>query len=294
MASLTVEFGNALRNPLADIVDVHVWDTVTNVEKGRIMDHRAFGTSVKFEKGLVERRHYRVDVRPHHYRPVQCFVQVRKHTTATVYCPINPEAVDHVNFASYQNVGSDFERVMSKSSVEGHAERKKRALYRNLDVVSKAGLLNLFAKMAATTLPTNKTAWSYIKDLYRIRGDRVFANVRKSFWDGVKIAVSVDQFEEVSGQLHTPPPGFKHAGSFKSNNQYGNLQLTFFCSTQGRLRFKVDADIDAAKGILHAFHVAGNLLTGSSTHPYDIHQILSFHQGIIPQYALQIATKPVP
>jgi len=90
----------------------------------------------------------------------------------------------------------------------------------------------------------------------------------------------------VSGSLHTPPPGFGHAGSFKTEEQYGNLQLTFFASLAAPLTFKVDADIDDAKGLGHAFQVLRNWVTQGTTHPYDIHEILVFRQEVTLPYQL--------
>jgi hypothetical protein len=90
----------------------------------------------------------------------------------------------------------------------------------------------------------------------------------------------------VSGSLHTPPPGYCAAGSFKTADQYGNLQLTFFASEQPPLTFKVDADIDDAAGLGHVFQVMRNWLTHGTTHPYDIHQILVYRQEVALPYEL--------
>jgi hypothetical protein len=108
-----------------------------------------------------------------------------------------------------------------------------------------------------------------------------------SFRDHVRTAASNGDFEKVSGSLHTPPPGFVSADSFKHTAfQAGVLQLTFFASEAAPLRFRIDADIDDAGGIGHVFQVLRNFLTSGDTHPYDIHQILQFHQLIDPGYAL--------
>ncbi|MCI0553639.1 MAG: hypothetical protein L0287_22050, partial [Anaerolineae bacterium] len=62
---------------------------------------------------------------------------------------------------------------------------------------------------------------------------------------------------------------------------------TFF-SNPNTLDFIVDADIDDANGIGHIFQVAEHELTGSITHPYDIHQILFYYQRIDPGYNLVV------
>jgi hypothetical protein len=96
-----------------------------------------------------------------------------------------------------------------------------------------------------------------------------------------------ERFLKVDGSLHNPPTGYTLSDSFKTTENYGNLQLTFFASTKTPLEFRIDSDIDDA-GIGHVFQVLHNWLTGSQTHPYDIHQILAFHQALKPQYDLSV------
>jgi hypothetical protein len=156
-----------------------------------------------------------------------------------------------------------------------------------LEPIKLAGLFNLHAKMNTTIFQNGKTVFSYVNSLTRIRGDRIFAFIQKDLRDEVKNAVITGQFSEVSGALHTPPPNFIQAGSFKTSEQYGNLQLTFF-SNPNTLDFIVDADIDDANGLQHIFQVAQNELTGSTTHPYDIHEILIYEQQIDPGYQLVV------
>ena len=38
----------------------------------------------------------------------------------------------------------------------------------------------------------------------------------------------------------------------------------------------VDTDVDEAQGIKHAFEVLGHIFTAGKTHPFDIHQILTY------------------
>jgi hypothetical protein len=64
--------------------------------------------------------------------------------------------------------------------------------------------------------------------------------------------------------------------------------LTFFASASSPLRFKVDADIDDAGGLGHAFQVLRNFLTHQPTHPYDIHEILVFDQLLSVPYTLLV------
>jgi hypothetical protein len=104
--------------------------------------------------------------------------------------------------------------------------------------------------------------------------------------DRVKSAEAEGRVRAVSGKLHTPPPGFVAAGSFKTDDRHGNLQLSFFASAAAPLVFKVDADIDDAAGIGHTFQVLRNWIRDDTTHPYDIHQILVFRQEATPDYVL--------
>jgi hypothetical protein len=100
--------------------------------------------------------------------------------------------------------------------------------------------------------------------------------------------VAGGSFHEAPEALHTPPKDFQRAGSFKTGESSGNLQLTFFSSLAPvPLAFKVDADIDDAGGLEHVFQVLRNFLTQTPTHPYDIHQILTFFQALDPLYQLR-------
>ena len=78
------------------------------------------------------------------------------------------------------------------------------------------------------------------------------------------------------------------AKSFKTRDRYGNLQLTFFASTTAPLAFKLDADIDDAGGIEHAFQVLDHWMTHGETHPFDIHEILTFYQRLDTGYELVV------
>jgi hypothetical protein len=130
------------------------------------------------------------------------------------------------------------------------------------------------------------TVWSAVDRITRIRPDRIFVDVDVALRDRVKAEVVGERFREVSGKLHTPPPGFALAGSFKTDEHYGNLQLSFFASQAPPLTFKVDADIDDVAGLGHAFQVLRNFVTNGTTHPYDIHQILTYRQELAPLYDL--------
>ena len=232
---------------------------------------------------------YLVRTFPLKHRPVGQFVTVRDTTEIEMFCPIHPDRVAEVDCPEYGALDPELKRVLEASGVENMAGRGQ-AVYDALasEPVRQAGLLNLFSKMHATPLSGEMSTWSCVRDLYRIRGDRIFANVALEFRDLVKNAEAAGRFKEASDLLHKPPKDFGNAGSFKTQEAYGNLQLSFFASDEAPPKFRIDADIDDAGGLEHGFQVLKNWITGKPTHPYDIHQILSFYQHLDPGYQLVI------
>ncbi len=292
MVTLSLRLQNASRQPLPDTVDVDVRDQTTNALVASARD--VTGTKTLKFSGLGAGRTYAVRVFPKRFRPVGRFVATPnsgKGTDVTVCCPVVPERVTRAVFESYTALSSDLKTVLEASTLEDagspgagatHGER----LFASLGDLQRAGLMNLYCKMRNTPLG-DRPVWSFVTDLYRIRGDRVFANVSLGLRDRVKTAVSAGLFHPADESLHTPPNGFERAGSFKSEDRYGNLQLSFFSSATMPLTFKVDADIDDAAGIEHAFQVIGNAVKGG-THPYDIHEILAYYQQLTPGYELLV------
>jgi hypothetical protein len=291
-----VRFFDAGRVLLADQVDVDVTRLRNNQQAVRVRNHDARRKLVV--RNLDAGETYVVRAFPVRYRPVGQFAMTSRGSKATeveLFCPVHPQRVEHVEFPEYRRLAPALRGVLERSTLERDAGQPPGAaprgvspgqlLYDSLTRVERAGLLNLFCKLNHTALG-DATTWSYITDIYRIRGDRVFANVQLEFRDRVKNAVAGGGFREVDGGLHTPPPGFCPAGSFKSLDRYGNLQLTFFASLDHPLRFRIDADIDDAAGIGHAFQVLEHWLTGGETHPFDISQILTFHQRLDVGYRL--------
>ncbi|HXF05620.1 MAG TPA: hypothetical protein VNM72_09415 [Blastocatellia bacterium] len=232
---------------------------------------------------------YSVQVFPLRHRPVGRFVRVieGKGVRQAFILPIDPKHVEKVEFPAYDDLPEDLKRVLENSQVEGYEDARGAILYHALDDIRKAGLLNLYWKMKATRFENGRDVFSYVSSLHRLRGDRFFARVEKELRDQVKNSVHDHLFQEVSGIMHTPPPGSKLIDSFKTQDRYGNLQLTFFNRPE-TLEFIVDSDIDDAQGIGHIFQVLSHALTGSETHPYDIHQILVEHQKIDPHYRLVV------
>jgi hypothetical protein len=286
MATLLVRVRDAARRPLDDPMDVHLV-TSSSDRTVSIASSVAGNATVRF-KDLIDGQPYVVKVFPLRHRPVAQFAIPGSDDDPPVvqmYTPLHPERVRSVVFPEYPALIPELRHVLERSTVEGVAGQGQ-ALYGALNDTQKAGLFNLFAKMSSLGFGEARTIWSFVDRLTRVRADRLFADVDPALRDLVKGAVAANRFREVSGSLHTPPPGFLPAGSFKTEEQFGNLQLTFFVSSAAPLTFKVDADIDDAAGLGHAFQVLRNWVTSGTTHPYDIHQILVFRQEVALPYEL--------
>lgn len=227
-------------------------------------------------------RPYLVQVLPLTHRPVAQFVVEPTPDPVPICTPLDPDRVTLAKFPAWDGLAPDLQTVLTASTIEGLDAPDGAGLYAALTEPQRAGLLNLYAKMTREELNENAKVWTFVRRLYRVRQDRIFADVLPPLRDLVK---SGARFRAVPGVLHTPPPGFHHAGSFKTTDPYGNLQLTFFCNDL--LEFKVDADIDDAAGIGHLFQVIGHAVTGGTTHPYDIHQILTYRQDLTLPYTLE-------
>jgi hypothetical protein len=286
--SLRIRFRNVYGEAPDDHADVHVIDVRTESLAGRKTNHRTL-KALAFT-AVDPNVAYKVKVYPLKHRPVSHVVRTDGSGTASLdaVLPIHPDHVMSTKFPDFDELDVELKAALGKNGIEDHQQDGK-ALYDDLGPLEKAGLLNVWSKMARTQLPEGFPASRYVESFYRVRGDRFFANVSLSFRDLVKTACAAGVFDTVSGSLHTPPDGFAAAGSFKSKDGYGNLQLTFFASSSSPLKFKLDADIDDANGIGHVFQVLDHWLTDSQTHPYDIHQILLKHQGLDPVYQIRTA-----
>ena len=285
MGSLIVKVGNALRQPLPDRMDIKVTSARTDALV-RVASNLPGSADVVID-GLLDHQPYIVKVFPVRHRPVSAFGIPAPGAPVVVqlYAPLDPERVEKVTFPPYADVPVALRTVLDASTVEGLTGRGQ-PLYAGLTDTQKAGLYNLYAKMSTFGFDDQRTVWSFVDGVYRVRADRIFVDVQPGLRDLVKGAIAEERFREVSGKLHVPPPGYTASGSFKTAERYGNLQLSFFCSIAEPLTFKVDADIDDAAGIGHAFQVIRNFVTKGTTHPYDIHEILVFRQEAVLPYQL--------
>lgn len=286
--SLKLRFRNVYGVPPEDRADLQIIDVRTDRLVERKVNHSTAkaATLSLVQPGVA----YKVKIFPMKHRPVSQVVRIDGSGNAALDATlaIHPDHVLSATFPDFDDLDADLKTALGRNGVEDHVQNG-RALYEELGPLQKAGLLNVWTKMVHTPLAEGKGASHYVESLYRIRGDRIFANVSLSLRDLVKTATAAGFFEPADSGLHTPPAGFAQAGSYKSKDGYGNLQLTFFAATSPPLRFKLDADIDDANGIAHVFQVLRNWLTASESHPYDIHQILVRHQGLDPVYELRTA-----
>lgn len=225
---------------------------------------------------------YRLLVDPPSYLPVSVFANTGSDDIVSLVFPVDPAKVTSVRFPEFAAVSADAQRIlMASPNVLGFEGKSGKPLWEALDPIRKAGFLNILAKTQSTAFANGRTVASYLSELREARGDRFFIDVPQQLREETKNAVLAGLFVQVDGSLHHPPPGFDHAGSFKTHDRYGNLQLTFF--TDGTM-WRADVDIDDAGGLEHVFQVVRNSVSGRPTHPFDIHEILVAHQRLEPGY----------
>lgn len=231
---------------------------------------------------------YRIDVDPPSFQSVSQFINMKASgiTPLSITFPIDPGKVKKVNFPTFAKLAADLQTLLENSDkVFSFVGKTGKDLYDSLDDIRKAGLLNIAVKTGATPLSNGRTVLSYIAELNEIRGDRFFAVVPKELREETKNSVAEGLFHPADQSLHHPPVGFAPAGSFKTPDHYGNLQLTFFINGDD---FVADIDIDDAAGLEHVFQVLRNKLSGQPTHPYNIHEILVGHQHLDPGYTFVV------
>ncbi len=281
-----------LRLNLVDVYGDRLQDKVHINLRHRTLSDRRRAPNVDASKRIVikdlraaPQGLYVVEVQPSSYLPASQFANVKASgfTDITMTFPIDPKKVVKAEFPQFEELDPGLQGVLERSddvlSFEG---KKGKQLYDGLDDMRRAGLLNIAAKSFVTPFANGASFLPHIT-IMQLRGDRCFVQVPKGLREEVEHSVAEGTFISVDGSLHDPPDNFEPAGSFKTPDRYGNLQLTFF--KNGDLCV-ADVDIDDAAGLGHVFQVLRNHLTGRPTHPYDIHEILVFHQHLDPGYKL--------
>jgi hypothetical protein len=230
---------------------------------------------------------YLVQVDPASYLAAGAFAMVSPSGgDLTMSFPIDPQKVKRVDFPSYVKLGADARRILTASKeVLGFPDVSGKALYDEVDDIRKAGMLNILAKAARSPLTNGRTVISYFQQVLELRGDRFFVAVPRELREETKNSVAAGLYQPVPEILHHPPAGFDHAGSFKSPDHYGNIQLTFFSNGTD---WRGDIDIDLAEGLEHVFEVLRDEVTNRPTHPYDVHEILVKYQKLDPGYDFEV------
>jgi len=236
---------------------------------------------------------YQISIDPPSYHHVTQFLNVKTGgvTEKQIVFPVDASKVVGVNFPKFAGLTKEMRAVLTNSSnVLGFENKTGSDLYDaiGVDDIKLAGLFNISCKTTATVFTDGANTLSLVKELRQIRGDRFFAVVDRLLREETVNSLSSGLFHRVSGSLHKLPPefvGFQPADSFKTDDHFGNLQLTFF---QKGEEFVADIDIDDAAGIQHVFQVLRNHFTGEPTHPYNIHEILVAHQHLDPKYTFNL------
>jgi hypothetical protein len=278
-------------NPLEESVDVFLKNqTLSDAPAFRNLDVSEPLTLT--DLNVFPNGTYRLEVDALSYHTVSRFLNIPPDGSREVVItlPVNPKKVLRVEFPPFRasSIPDSAWTLLERSAHVLNFEGKTgAALYDALDPLRKAGFLNLVAKAQRTRFlaqPDNpRSVLSFIEELRELRGDRFFATIPMELRSETIHSVHDELFHEVSELLHTPPPGFVRDRSFKTLDHFGNLQLSFFSSSDGT--FALDMDIDDAQGFEHIFQVVGNFF-GGPTHPYNIHEILIASQELDPGYRL--------
>lgn len=288
--TLRLEVLDVYGKPIAEKVDVMLRHRVLSQFKKR----SASGAKKIDVTGLIgdPQGAYRLDVDAPSYQFVSDFINMKSSgiTSLTRILPIDPDKVRAVKFVPFSGLDGAATALLNASeNVLSFVGKKGKALYDALEddpiPIRKAGMLNIFSKTAATVFGNGRNVLSYIHELKELRGDRFFAVVSKELREETKNSIDQGIFHKADQSLHHPPEGFSRAGSFKTSDRYGNLQLTFFAKGE---EWVADIDIDDAGGLEHVFQVLRNKLSGRPTHPYNIHEILVKFQHLDPGYTFMV------
>lgn len=230
---------------------------------------------------------YSVQVDPPSYRAAGVFVMVGAGSTdLTMTFPVDPSKVARLIAPTFAKLAADGRRLLNDTqNLLGFPNLSGKDLYDEIDDIRKAGFLNILAKCSATALTNGERVTGSLARIIELRGDRFHAAVPQALREETKNSAQAGLFYDVPEGMHHPPNGFVHAGSWKTPDQYGNLQLTFFSNGAD---WVADVDIDDAGGLAHVFQVLRNELTQTPTHPYNIHEILIKYQMLDPAYELEV------
>lgn len=254
-STLTVAPLNAHRESLLDLFDV----SVQPAGGGPAMWARDVGPGGKAEFA-VELEPLTVKVFPMRHRPtVRTFFVSTDELLVEPVCPINPERVTGYKWPT-----------AARPALDGLG-------WLELTDLQRAGFLNVWGKARATGIGDGANLAGLFVRVHEVRRDRTFFEVVPGAEARVAEAAVAGVFHESPGALHTPPPGYLPGGSWKSPDSVGNVQYTAF---RGEPEL-ADVDVDENQnGLRHLFDVIKHHASGQPTHPVDIHQILTYAQGL--------------
>ena len=84
--------------------------------------------------------------------------------------------------------------------------------------------MNIVEKSRATGLRDGSTCLDHYLGIVRFEQDRIFVRTTAAL---VEETAHSNAFHSAPDTLHQPMPGYHTVSSFKTFDQYGNLQLTF-------------------------------------------------------------------
>jgi hypothetical protein len=266
------------RQPLPDRVDVQL----RHVQSGERREAKGLDARVPIEIAGLATGTYNIDVRPLHYAPAKASFAISRVgglTNSDLSLAVDLNKGFTAEFPAYDAVETLLRDVLEQSNVNGVAGR---ALYERLDNRQKAGLFNLFAKMSAFQMPGGNV-WTSVKAVTEVTQEAIRVRADRRLLEFVRVAKTAARFQAAPQPVGRVPTGYAHAGSFKSNERRGLLQLSFFDSSSAT-DLIVDAEIDVSNsGIREALR--------GTTDPYVVHQILWTDQNVDPLYRLVPARK---
>lgn len=253
---LTVRVCGADRQPIRDRFDL---DLETHPQRVGVVTLRQHTGDVHVD-GLFPVQGYRVSVQPNRHKPASVFARAGQ--TVELWCPVEPDLVEDVVWPETYPAG--LTAIVSLESIVA------------LPPYAHASLLNIYAVMAEADL------WRFVTGVRECRRDRIFVTLDAA----IRRQLDLARWEPVDGSLHEPTTGFTRIGSFKQRAvPCAGLQVTLFANADELVG---DLDIDDHVGGRHGVDVVRHLVTRTATHPYDIHQLLTFHRGIDPGYRLVV------
>jgi len=279
---------------VVNVFQENVTENVTVILKSQQLQENLFfqnqpaGDTIRLD-GLMRtpQGRYLLEVDAPSYQPVAQFISIPAagEMTIAVPVPVNPDRVTSMLRPKAGELQPDLRQFLQNSSltIDG---KKGLDLYPVLPDILCAGLLNLVAKARHTLLSSGKPALAYLQDMVELHGDRLFAKVGPELDAECRRSKAAGILHPAPDALHHPDPNFVKAGSYKTFDHYGNLQLTL--STNPKTgEWMVDMDIDDAQGLEHIFQVVHNFVAGP-THPYNIHEILIMKQKLDPKYSFNV------